>query len=67
MASKGLNGRLFIDTKDRRMLRWIQIEANDISRFELKVWIVRGPVALQTMRTETGFMPNAMNHRLADV
>ena len=40
-----LDRRLFVDTKDRRMSRRIQIQANDVGRFALEIRIVRRDAA----------------------
>jgi len=64
-AIERLNGGLFVHAEDRRVLRRIEIEPDDVGRLALEVRIVRRHVALQTMRLKTGFAPDEMNHRLA--
>jgi len=61
-----LNRRLFIDTEDCGMLRRIQIQSDDVSRFGFEVWIIAGHVPLQPIRFQPDFLPDAMHCILAD-
>jgi len=61
-----LNCRLFIDTKHRSTLGWVHVETDDVSGFALEVGIVRSHVAFQLMRLEAGFLPDFVDHRLAN-
>ena len=47
------------------MLRWVEIEPDDIGGFAFKVGIVARHVAFQPMRLQSGFPPHAMHHVLA--
>src|SRR5262245_56942196 len=49
------------------MLRWIQIETDNIGGLAFKVRIVAGNVALQPMRLQAGFMPDALDGIFADL
>ena len=61
-----LNGRLFIHAEHGRVLRRIQIQADDIGGFGLEVRIVAGHVAFQPMRLQAGFFPDPMYGVFAD-
>src|SRR5438034_597858 len=37
LSVQSLNRRLLINAKDRRMLRWIHVEGDDVSRFPLEI------------------------------
>ena len=59
-----LNLRLLIDAENRSMLRRIHIEADDVSSFRLKFWVVRRHISFDPVRLQTGSVPNANNHRV---
>src|SRR6266849_851206 len=63
---QGLNGGLLIDAEHRRVLRRAQIEAEDVGGFGFELGIVAGHVALETVRFQAGFLPNAMHSVFAD-
>src|SRR5262245_20756741 len=65
-AVQSLNGRFLVDTKDGRMLRWVDVETNNISRFGFKGRIIGGHVALRTMVSETGPLPDPRPHHVMD-
>src|SRR3977135_2268975 len=66
LAIERLNCGLLIDAKHRRMLRRMQIQPDDIGSFGLKVRIVRGPVALNTVRSQHMRWPPPRPHHVAD-
>src|SRR5438552_7991130 len=57
-AIQRLNGCLFIHTEDRSVGRRFKIEADDVTRLGLKVRVVAGHVAAQTMRLQPGACPD---------
>ena len=63
---QGLDGGLLIDAEHGRVLRWAQIEAEDIGGFAFEVGIVAGHVAFETVRLQAGFLPDAMHGVFAD-
>jgi len=63
---QSLNGGLLIHTEDGSMLRRIQVQPDDVSRFGFEIRIVAGHIPLQTMRLQTGFFPDAVHSILAD-
>ena len=65
-AVQGLNGGLFIDAEHGRMLRRIQVQADDVGGFAFEVRIVAGHVALQAMRLQSSFFPDAMHGVFTD-
>ena len=65
-AVERLDGRGFIHAKHSGMAWRIEIEPDDVGRLAFEVGIVGGPIALQTMRLEMGFAPDAMHQILAD-
>ena len=52
-----LNRRLFIDAEDRRVLRRIQIEPDDLGGFGFEIGIGRAQIAFQAMRLEAAAFP----------
>ncbi len=48
------------------MLRWMQVQADDLGRFSLKVRVVRRQVALESMRPQGMLAPHASHHHVAD-
>jgi len=50
---QSLNRRLLIDAKDRRVLRRIQVQANDVGGFFFETWIVGRHVAVQPVRLQS--------------
>jgi hypothetical protein len=65
-AIERLNGAFLIPTKHGRVLRRMKVEADDVSGFRLEVRIIAGHIALQPMRFDSGFLPDAVNQILAD-
>ncbi len=63
---KRLNGRFLIYTEHGRMLRRMQIQANDVGRLAFQLRIIAGPVTLQSMRLQTGPLPEALHAVFAD-
>src|SRR5579859_1931561 len=62
-----LNSRLLINAEHRGMLRRIQIQPNDVSRFRLEVRIVAGHVPLQPMWLQPRLFPDAMYRIFTDI
>ena len=65
-AIERLDGRLLIGAEDRRMLRRMQIQTNDIGGFGLKVWIIRGHVAFQPMWPQGMLAPHPRHHHVTE-
>jgi hypothetical protein len=65
-AVQGLNLALFIDTEDDRILRWSQIDADDVGEFLNEVGILREFEAARQMGFELMVVPDALNRALAD-
>ena len=63
---KCLNRRLFINTEHGGMLRWVQIQSDNVGGFSLEVWIIACHIPIQPMRLQPSFFPNAMDGILAD-
>ena len=63
---QGLNGGFLIHTEDGRMLGWLQVQPDDVSRFGFEVRIVAGHVPLQAMRLQTSFFPDTVYCILTD-
>ena len=63
---QSLNGGLLIDAEHSRVLRWVQIEAEDVGGLALELRIVAGQVAFQSVRLQAGFLPNPMYGVFAD-
>ena len=63
---QGLNGGLLIDAEHGRVLRRVQIEAEDVGGFAFELGIVAGHVAFETVRLQARFLPNAMHGVFAD-
>src|ERR1700681_4685494 len=57
---QGLNGGLLIDAEYDRVLRRVQIEAQDVGCFAFELGIVAGHVSFEAVRLEAGFLPNPM-------
>jgi len=66
-AVERLNGGLFIDTEDRRMLRRVQVQANNLRGLVLEVGIRRPQIALQAMRLQASPLPRARDNRVGDI
>ena len=47
---QGLNGGLLIDAEHGGVLRWAQIETEDVGRFAFELGIIAGHVAFQAVR-----------------
>ena len=63
---QGLNGGFLIDAEHGRVLRWVQIEAEDVGGFAFELGIVAGHVAFEAVRLQAGFLPDAMHGVFAD-
>jgi len=63
---QGLNGGFLIDAEHGRVLRWVQIEAEDVGRFGFELGIVAGHVAFEAVRLQARFLPNPMHGVFAD-
>jgi hypothetical protein len=59
IAIKGLTGCVLIDAERRSMRRRVQLQADDVRRLGLKVWIIRGHIALNPMRLQAVLAPHA--------
>ena len=60
-----LNGGLFIHTENGGVLRWIQVQADDIGCFALELGIITGHVSVQPMRFQLRLHPHALHRRFA--
>lgn len=58
--------RLLIDTQYRRMLRRVQIQADDLRRVGLEVRVIGRDVAFQPMRLQAAFRPDAGDRHVRD-
>jgi hypothetical protein len=63
---QGLNGGLLLDAEHGRVLRRVQIEAEDVGGFAFELGIVAGHVAFQAVRLQARFLPNPMHGVFAD-
>ena len=63
---QGLNGGLLIDAEHGRVLRRVQIEAEDVGGFAFELGIVAGHVAFEAVRLQARFLPNPMHGVFAD-
>src|ERR1700723_756743 len=61
-----LNGGLLSHTKNGCVLRWVQIQTDDVGRFGFEFRLVAGHVPLQAVGLQTGFLPDAMHGVFAD-
>ena len=61
-----LNRRLFVDGKDDRVLRRIQIQPDHVRRLLLEIRIVRPHVAFEPMRLQAGAAPRPRDEHVAD-
>src|SRR5437016_112668 len=61
-----LDGALFIHAKDGRLLRWLQIKANDLFGFGGKIGVVARHVSALSMRLETSSAPDFLHRVEAD-
>ena len=66
LTIQGLNRGLLIDTKHGRMLRRVQVEADDVGRLRLKVRIIGGHIAVQSMRLEPMLSPHPGHPHVTD-
>ena len=62
-----LNRGFFIHTEHRRVLRRVYIQADDVGRFFLEAWIVRGHIAVQSMRLQARLRPDPLHGVLAQL
>ena len=62
-----LNRGFFIHTEHRRVLRRVHVQADDVGRFFLEGWIVRGHVAVQSMRLQARLRPDPRHGGLAQL
>ena len=62
---QSLDGGLLIDAEDRSVSGRFEVKADDRRRLVLKVGIIAGHVAPQTVRLQTGFGPDTDYARLA--
>ena len=63
---QGLNGGFLIDAEHGRVLRWVQVEAEDVGRLTFELGIVAGHVTFETVRLQASFLPDAMHGVFAD-
>src|SRR5262249_26774360 len=63
---QSLNATLFINTKNSSMLRWIYIQADDVSCLLLKLWIIRRHIALKPMRLKSSSLPYPSHHHMVN-
>ena len=66
LAIEGLNRRLFVDAEHGRVLRRMQIKADDLRRFALKIRIIRGHVALEPVGPQGVLAPDPCHHHVRD-
>ena len=64
---QGLNGRFLIDREDRRMLRRINVQPDNVGCLSLKLRVVAGQVSLQPIRLEPVFGPYPRNAHMRDI
>jgi len=64
---QGLNRRFLVDREHRYMLRWIDVQPDNIGRLALKLRVVASQVATQPMRFEPVFGPHPRNPHMRDV
>ena len=65
-AIQGLNSRLLVNAEHGGMLRWTQIESDDVGRLGFELRIVAGHVAFQSVRLQSRLSPDAMYGVFAD-
>ena len=63
---KSLNGRLFIDTKDRGVVRRLEVETNDVGCLGLKIRIIAGHVVTPPRRLQTSLGPHSGHSHVAE-
>src|SRR6202167_4046504 len=63
---QSLNRRLFIHTKHSCMLRRMQVQTDDVSRFVFKIRIVIGHIPFQSMRFQLRLRQNPLHRGLAE-
>src|ERR1700677_516732 len=61
-----LQRSLLIHAKDRGVLRWIEIEANDVGRLALEIRIVARHVTLQSVRLQIRPLPDSLHAVFTD-
>lgn len=66
LAVQGLDRRFLVHTKHRRMLRWVQIEADDVSGLALEVRVGGSHIALQPMGLDPMLRPDSRHPHMAD-
>ena len=64
LAVKGLDGRFLIHAEDGRMLRRVDIQAEDVGGLALEVGVVRGHVALHAMGLDPVLLPGPGHHHV---
>src|SRR4029079_6764347 len=63
-AIEGLNRSFLVDAKHRRM-RWrVEVQPNDVGRLSFKLRVIRGHVALHSMRFEPMLSPYSSHHHV---
>jgi len=63
---QSLNRGFLIDREHSRVLRRIQVQAENVGCFALKLRIVTGQITLQAVGFEASFFPHAMHRVFAD-
>ena len=61
-----LNGSFLVDTEHSSMLRRVQVQPDNVSRFGFEIRIVAGHVTLQAVWLEASLSPHPMHSVLAD-
>jgi hypothetical protein len=63
---QGLNGSLFIDAEDCRVLGRVHVQGDNVGGFLFKLRIVAGHVAFEPMRFYPRLTPDTLHSRLAE-
>jgi hypothetical protein len=63
---QSLNRGLFVDAEHGRMLRWMQVQTDDIGRFGFEIRIVANPIRFPPMRFQLGLGQNPRDGGLAE-
>jgi hypothetical protein len=63
---QSLNGRLFIEAKHSCMLRRMQVQTDNVSRFAFEIRIVAGHIPFQSVRFQLGLGQNSLHRGLAE-
>ena len=61
-----LNRRLLINAEHGGMLRWVQIQSDNVGGLRLEVRIIACHIPIQPMRLQPSFFPDAMDGILAE-